>query len=172
MEKDNQSYLPRPRGEMVLSLGSLQLLLAILLMFGSTIATNAAGSVGVVTKVLNQAQIGTRAAVAGTPVRMNDELRTGAGARLEVTFIDKSQWTLGENVRLVIDRYVFNPEKSSASIVFDATGGPLRGWPNSRECARRISWSIRLTLRLPCVAPTSGPVPLMGNMACCYSKEA
>ena len=103
MQKDNQSYLPP--SEMLLSLGSLQLLLSILLMFGSTIATNAAGPVGVVTKVFNQAQIDSRAAVAGTPVHMNDELRTGAGAGLEVTFTDKSQLTLGENARLVIDRY-------------------------------------------------------------------
>jgi hypothetical protein len=57
---------------------------------------------------------------------MNDALRTGANGRLQVTFSDKSQLTLGENARVVVDRYVFNPEKSSANVVLNAIRGAFR----------------------------------------------
>jgi hypothetical protein len=40
---------------------------------------------------------------------MNDELRTGANARLQITVRNKTVLTLGKNARVVIDRYVFNP---------------------------------------------------------------
>jgi len=130
LENDtSKSHLPSGSGTGWIARSNLQwhqLVLAMLLFFGSTIGTIAAGSVGVVTKVQNQAQIGSQAAVAGTPVHMNDELRTGAGARLQVTFSDQSELTLGENARVVVDRYVFDPDKSSANVVLSATRGAFR----------------------------------------------
>ncbi|MGC2461272.1 MAG: FecR family protein [Steroidobacteraceae bacterium] len=69
-----------------------------------------------VTKVENQAQIGTETAVVGTLVHKNDELRTGAKSRLEVTFRDQTKFTLGENAKVVVDRYVFNPEASTGEL--------------------------------------------------------
>ena len=57
---------------------------------------------------------------------MSDRLRTGANARLQVTFHDNSSLTLGENANVVIDRYVFNPDKSSANVVLNASQGALR----------------------------------------------
>src|SRR6516165_3111407 len=59
-------------------------------------SAHAETAVGSVSKVQNAAQVGTTAATVGTPVHMNDRLRTGANARLEVTFIDNSSLTLGE----------------------------------------------------------------------------
>jgi hypothetical protein len=101
------------------------LCLAILFFLASTFNVRAA-AVGTVTKVQNEAQIGTTTAVVGTPVHMNDRLRTGANARLQVTFHDNTSLTLGENANVVIDRFVFNPEKSSAEVVLKATQGALR----------------------------------------------
>ena len=57
---------------------------------------------------------------------MSDRLRTGPNARLQVTFHDDSLLTLGENANVVIDRFVFNPNKSSANVVLSATQGALR----------------------------------------------
>jgi hypothetical protein len=100
--------------------------LAILLLLGSTFGAAAAESVGVVTNVVNQAQIGGAAAVAGAPVHMNDQLRTGANARLQVTFRDNSVLTLGENAKVAVDRYVFNPEKSTGEVLLSASQGAFR----------------------------------------------
>ena len=98
----------------------------ILLALCSTLSAHAETAVGSVSKVQNAAQVGTTAATVGTPVHMNDRLRTGANARLEVTFIDKSSLTLGENANVAIDRYVFNPNKSSAQVALNATRGAFR----------------------------------------------
>ena len=96
--------------------------LAIVLFVASPLGAAAAQSVGTVTRV----QGSTTPAASGTPVHMNDRLRTGANARLEVTFNDNSKLTLGENANVVIDRYVYNPNKSSAQVVLNATQGALR----------------------------------------------
>jgi hypothetical protein len=82
--------------------------------------------VGIVSKVTGQAQIGAAAAVVGTRVHMSDRLRTGPNARLQVTFHDNSSLTLGENANVVIDRFAFNPDKSSATVVLNASQGALR----------------------------------------------
>jgi ferric-dicitrate binding protein FerR (iron transport regulator) len=96
--------------------------LAIVLFVASPLGSVAAESVGTVTKV----QGSTTPAANGTPVHMNDRLRTGANARLEVTFNDNSKLTLGENANVVIDRYVYNPNKSSAQVVLSASKGAIR----------------------------------------------
>ena len=103
---------------------------------------------------------------------MDDRLRTGANARLQVTFHDKSSLTLGENANVVIDRFVFDPNKSSANVVLNATQGALRFAGGKIEQMRQKNIVVNTpTLRSPCVAPTSGLAPFMGNMACCFSRE-
>jgi hypothetical protein len=87
---------------------------------------SSAEPVGVVTKVMGAAQIGAATAAVSTPVQMGNRLRTGANARLQVTFHDNSTLTLGENADVVVDRYVFNPAKSSADVVLNASQGALR----------------------------------------------
>jgi hypothetical protein len=57
---------------------------------------------------------------------MNDRLRTGANARLEVTFRDQTLLTLGENANVAIDRYVYNPDKSTGELALNATRGAFR----------------------------------------------
>ena len=89
-------------------------------------AAAAAETVGTVTRVENQARIGGATAVVGTPVHMDDEMRTGAKGRLEVTFRDQTLLTLGENAKVVIDRYVFNPSQSSGEMAVKATRGAMR----------------------------------------------
>jgi hypothetical protein len=99
-------------------------LVAICFCFGASLA--AADSVGVVTKVVNEAQIDGAAAVSGTAIHMNDRLRTGVNARLQVTFRDNSVLTLGEKANVVVDRYVFSLEESKGEILLNATQGAFR----------------------------------------------
>jgi hypothetical protein len=106
-------------------LPSLVRFLVIFLFLASAFGARAE-SVGSVTKVQNQAQIGSSTAVVGAPVHMSDRLRTGANARLQITFRDNSVLTLGENANVVVDRYVFNPEKSTGEVALNATRGAFR----------------------------------------------
>lgn len=76
-----------------------------------------AASVGTVTKVENQAQIGSSPAAVGSAVQTGDQVRTGPKSRLEITFRDDTKLTLGENAEMVIDRFVFNPDQSTGELV-------------------------------------------------------
>jgi len=111
---------------MPFSLPFLLQFLAVLFFTSIPLGAHAETTVGVVSKVAGSAQIGAATAVVSAPVHMNDRLRTGANARLQVTFRDDSALTLGENANVVIDRFVFDPNKSSANVVLSATQGALR----------------------------------------------
>jgi hypothetical protein len=47
---------------------------------------------------------------------------TGEAARLEVTFTDGTQVTLGEKAELTLDTFVFNPAAGSGTIKFGVVG--------------------------------------------------
>jgi hypothetical protein len=93
-------------------------------------AAEVAAEIGVVDKVENEANIvsgdNASAAVIGTPVHMRDELRTGAEGRLKITFRDETVLTLGEKASVVIDRYVYDPDKGVGEAVLQATRGAFR----------------------------------------------
>src|SRR5262245_60090439 len=106
--------LTREKSSSAFTLFTFFAALLLALTFGVEAAT--AASVGMVTKVERQAQVGGASAVVGSMVQMGDQLRTGPQSRMEVTFKDKTTITLGENATIVIDRYVFNPEPSSGGL--------------------------------------------------------
>jgi hypothetical protein len=57
---------------------------------------------------------------------MNDELRTGANSRLEITFRDDTKLTLGENARVVIDQFVYKPSQGRGALAVKAAHGAMR----------------------------------------------
>ena len=82
---------------------------------------------GTVNKVQNEAQvISASGAITAAVVHMKDELRTGANARLQVTFRDNTLLTLGEHASVVIDRYVYDPDRSVGETALQATKGAFR----------------------------------------------
>ena len=88
------------------------------------------GIIGTISDVDNEAQIisasGTTTATVGLAVHMKDQLRTGADGRLQVTFQDHTVLTLGEDANLVIDRYVFDPNRGIGDALLHATHGAFR----------------------------------------------
>jgi hypothetical protein len=108
----------------VLSFSRFFALLLLALTIG--VQSAAAESIGMVTKVENQAQIGSANAVVGTLVQSNNEVRTGPKSRLEITFRDNTKLTLGENATVVIDRFVFNPDASTGELVLRTSAAPFR----------------------------------------------
>ncbi len=78
-----------------------------------TAAAQAATAVGQVTRIQATAQAmsegkSSRLAVESV-VHMNDVITTGGEARVEITFMDGTRIALGENARLQIDEFVFQP---------------------------------------------------------------
>jgi hypothetical protein len=104
----------------------LRVVLLASLVIAFSIEVAAAAPVGSITRVENQAQVGAAPAAVGTPVQLNDELRTGPKARLEVTFTDGTKLTLGENAKVVVDRYVYNPDESVGQLAVSTTVAAFR----------------------------------------------
>ena len=135
--------------------------LAILPLLVLPFGTGAAESVGAVTRVQNQAQIGATTAVVGSPVHMNDRLRTGTNARLEVTFNDSSVLTLGENANVAVDRYVYNPAKSTGELALNATRGAFRFAGGSIEKLQKKTVTVSTPVAAMAVRGTdfwAGPI--------------
>ena len=117
--------MPAPRGALRI--------LTFLIMVGHPLWANAAddlASVGVVDKVENEAKVvsgdNAAAAIIGTPIHMRDELRTGAEGRLKIIFRDETVLTLGEKASVVIDRYVYDPDRGIGEAILLATKGAFR----------------------------------------------
>jgi hypothetical protein len=79
-----------------------------------------------ITKIENQAQVDGQPAAVGTPVHANDTVSTGAKGRLQVTFRDQTNLTLGENATVVIDHYVFDPDAGIGEATLNTTKGAFR----------------------------------------------
>ena len=125
----NGFRLRRRLGLLVATLNAVMVLRVLLLAFlVLTFGAHAsvAASVGTVSKVENQAHIGSAAAVVGTAVQTNDELSTGPKSHLEVTFSDDTKLTLGENAKVVVDRYVFDPDKSVGELALSTSAAAFR----------------------------------------------
>jgi hypothetical protein len=83
-------------------------------------------TVGMATKVVSPAQVENEPAAVGTLAHMNDELRTGAKARLQVSFRDSSELTLGENATVVVDRFVYDPDAGTGEALLKTGVGAFR----------------------------------------------
>ena len=64
----------------------------------------------------------TRPLALNASVFLNEAVSTGAAARLEVTFADNTRLTLGENAKLTLDTYIFNPAASRGTVRFRVVG--------------------------------------------------
>ena len=59
----------------------------------------------------------------GVPVFQGDVIDTSEGSALGIIFIDKTTSAHGENARMVIDEFVFNPENNDGSQLFSLVQG-------------------------------------------------
>ena len=88
--------------------------------------TAAQEAIGTVSRIQGEAS-GTRGSTTrplglNAPLILNETVSTGATARLEVTFRDYTRLTLGENAKLTLDSYAFNPPAGRGKIRFRVVG--------------------------------------------------
>jgi hypothetical protein len=104
--------------------------LVFIIMIIPYLAHAAEPSVGIITRVENEATVisGGRATSAqvGTVVHLKDELRTGGDGRLQLTFRDNTTLVLGERASVTVDRYVFDPDQSVGVAAIEASKGAIR----------------------------------------------
>jgi hypothetical protein len=116
-----QGNCSNPQGRGMHRWGKLAIAIAVgtgFLLSGPTSGFAADGrTVGMATKVVSPAQVESEPAAVGTLAHMNDQLRTGAKARLQVSFRDSTQLNLGENATVVVDRFVYDPDAGTGEVV-------------------------------------------------------
>jgi ferric-dicitrate binding protein FerR (iron transport regulator) len=103
-------------------------MLAALFLFAAT--ANAQTSAGTISAVSGSVEIfrggKTIAAVAGAPVEVGDQLKTGAGANVAVMLSDNSRFELGESSQMTIDAHTVGG--GAATTRLGLTMGTLRNW--------------------------------------------
>lgn len=105
-----------------------RLLLALAMLAGLSVPATAAEQVGRISRMTGTSigSFGGRAEALAlsAAVFLEHRLATGPAARLEVTFADTSLLTMGENAALTIDRFVYDPDRTSRVVL--AVTGALR----------------------------------------------
>ncbi|MEJ1159293.1 FecR family protein [Prosthecomicrobium sp. N25] len=74
-------------------------------------------------EVTATSKAGTRRLEPATNILYEDVLVSGPKARLQATLQDGTQLTLGENGRLVVDRFVYDPAKAGGGLDLRVTRG-------------------------------------------------
>jgi hypothetical protein len=90
----------------------------------------AQGKIGVAAAVENDVNgsVGgrSRALRIGSEVFTGDRIQTGNSASAQLLFIDQTSFTIGPKADVTLDRFVFDPRKSSGNVVLETTKGAFR----------------------------------------------
>jgi hypothetical protein len=101
----------------------LGLLIGLALTVAAAHAATPIGSVARIQGVAERVQgAGGEALAPGSRIYLDEAIRTGAGARLELLFLDGTRLTVGENARLTLDRYVYRPAEAGSRLSFAVAG--------------------------------------------------
>jgi len=63
---------------------------------------------------------------AGSGVHSNETIKTGSSGQAGLGFIDKSNLHVGPSSSVRLDKFVYDPNKGTGSVVIDATKGAFR----------------------------------------------
>jgi hypothetical protein len=90
----------------------------------------APADVGVTVTVKNEVQLesgqNTKALLKGAVLHQNEVIVTGTDALAEVELLDKTKLAVGPDARLVLDKFVYDPGASQASIAINLSKGAFR----------------------------------------------
>jgi hypothetical protein len=92
-------------------------------------ASNAQEAVGKATSVRPQAEGshgGTRTLSGGGDVYSKETVRTGDSGQADLQFHDKSNLSVGPKSSVRIDKFVYDPNKSTGTVAVEATRGSFR----------------------------------------------
>ncbi|MGE0256718.1 MAG: FecR domain-containing protein [Alphaproteobacteria bacterium] len=70
-------------------------------------------------------QVG-RAVASGQPIFLGDRIETGARSGLQILLLDETVFTIGPNAAIVIDQFVYDPEKGAGRVAASVVKGAFR----------------------------------------------
>jgi hypothetical protein len=92
-------------------------------------ASNAQDAIGSATSVTPQAEGshgGTRALSGGSSVYSQETVRTGDAGKADLRFKDSSNLSVGSKSSVRLDKFVYDPNKSTGTVALSATRGSFR----------------------------------------------
>ncbi len=101
------------------------------LLVTSTLTMAQQAQVGVTAAIHNYVQLGRgkaapRTAVVRERVILNDEVRTGRASQLQILLQDRTTFTVGADARITIDRFVYDPNRSTRIVSAKVAQGAFR----------------------------------------------
>jgi hypothetical protein len=103
------------------------LVLAGLLALASTVSNAQSTSIGQARGVKPQAEGSVAGPLRpGSSVHESETVRTGSAGQTNLQFIDDSTLNVGPTSVIKLDKYVYDPNKKTGTIVIDATRGAFR----------------------------------------------
>jgi hypothetical protein len=103
------------------------LMLAGLLALASTVSNAQSTSIGQARGVKPQAEGSVAGPLRpGSAVHESETVRTGSAGQTNLLFIDDSTLNVGPTSVIKLDKYVYDPNKKTGTIVIDATRGAFR----------------------------------------------
>jgi hypothetical protein len=86
-----------------------------------------AAKIGVASAVKNQVHgSNNRILSVGSDVFVNERVRTGEDSTAQLLFLDKTSLSVGPQAELVLDRFVYNPNRGSGEVVLNSVKGAFR----------------------------------------------
>jgi ferric-dicitrate binding protein FerR (iron transport regulator) len=92
---------------------------------GATSA-RADAKIGVASAVKNQVEGRAGALAIGSSVFANERIRTGEASSAQLMFVDKTVVSVGPRAELLLDKYVYNPNRGTGQVVVNAVQGSMR----------------------------------------------
>ena len=94
------------------------------------IAPAMAKGIGVASAIVNKVEGSyrgrNRPLSVGSAVFSNEHIRTSSASSAQLLLLDKTSLSIGPHADLVLDRFVYNPDRSAGRVVINATQGAFR----------------------------------------------
>lgn len=87
---------------------------------------HADAKIGVASAVKNQVQGRGGALSVGSSVFANERIKTGEASTAQLLFLDKTVLSMGPKAELLLDKYVYNPNRGTGQVVVNAVQGSMR----------------------------------------------
>jgi hypothetical protein len=106
--------------------------IVLLLLWSTALPAQAPASIGAVDAlvgdctVIRFGQSGASGLAVGTALYEGDRIRTEAGARLKLEFVDGTVVQLGENTDLVLDWFLYAPDVNTQNVLLRVSSGIFR----------------------------------------------
>jgi hypothetical protein len=86
----------------------------------------AEAKIGVAAVVKNDVRGKGGALAVGSSVFANERIKTGEAAAAQLMFADKTILNMGPKAELLLDKYVYNPDRGTGQVVMSAVQGSMR----------------------------------------------